>query len=164
MDICSYGKRKIDKLERSGLKIFYILVPFPECNFQLGFSGHGLVTRWPPSAADQAVGAAGTPSTGSTRAASPASGGSTEPLPPRLCPVPRNPGSPAPAKCPLARFLQEEILTPFHIKWAMEAGEEPAQQKTFRVILHRTMQMLHEAEDLRSQLFAYQLSLALKLT
>lgn len=44
----------------------------------------------------------------------------------------------------------------------MEAGEEPVQQKTFRVILHRTMQTLHKAEDFRSEQFAYQISPALK--
>lgn len=52
----------------------------------------------------------------------------------------------------------------FHIKWAMKSGEEPEQQKTFRVTLQRTMQILQKAEDLRSGILAYQLSPALKLT
>lgn len=42
----------------------------------------------------------------------------------------------------------------------METGEEPVKQKTSKVILHRTMQIPHKAEDFRS---AYQLSPALKL-
>lgn len=45
----------------------------------------------------------------------------------------------------------------------METGVEPVQQKTSRVILHRTMQILHKTEDFRSEQFAYQLSPALKL-